>query len=330
MDQRQKAKRSASRVQYWKQKMQNRVSLFSSLIEAVRADLTERVAAGVVPEEKAEGAFVLLDGLLEGRYRFAAEIWHDANVNNGHQTFPAELLLRARTRDGQPIKPLAPITTISNAGLQAKFDKALILAGIDQAIKESLMPVSINTSARNISSTAFWYDIAEMLQDYFHPEEIKGQLTFEVTEDDLARNPCREMLLAMKRDFGCKFAIDDFYYDRQACLDRGEHCDSFDWKRLDNLKDIIDYVKIDGETVEAATGKDISARFNLAELVARIKSVAPNAQIILERVKDADQAYELSNVADAVQGLELSHDRKEFRELLGLATFNFPPRPRNI
>lgn len=299
--------------------------LFQQLMVSVHMNLSLQSASGIMPTDKADPALVLLDSLLKSRFRFEAETWHDAHNRNGQQHYPAELLLRATAADGQAIKPLAPITTISEAGLQAQFDKALILAGIHQALEEGLMPVSINTSARNIASADFWRGISQMLRDNFSPEEIDGQITFEVLEDDLANNPCREVLLAMKRDMGCRFAIDDFYHDRARHIEDNDGIDSHDWTRLENLKGIIDYVKIDGETVEAALNRQ--NRFDLEGLVNRIKTVVPQAHIILERIKDADQAHALSHVADAVQGLHLTKNRADFQRDLVDAKHNFPPRP---
>ncbi len=289
--------------------------------------LSLKSAAGTIPADQAAPAQALLEALSLGRFRFEAEAWHDAHDRNGQQHYPAELLLRATTADGKPIKPLAPITTISEAGLQQHLDMALILAGVDQALRENLMPVSINTSARNMASADFWYDVGQMLRDNFAVEDIQNQITFEVTEDDLADNPCREVLLAMKKDFGCRFAIDDFYHDRARHLEDNDGIDSHDWTRLDNLKGIIDYVKIDGETVEAALDKHNP--FDLEELVKRIKTVVPQAHIVLERIKDADEAYALRYAGDAVQGLYLTKNRDDFQRDLVDAAHNFPPRPKN-
>lgn len=287
-----------------------------------------KVAGGRLSREDAHSAFELLDALRESRFRFAAEPWHDAHERNGIQNYPAEMLLRARTEADQPIKPLKPITIISNMGLQGAFDKALILAAVDQGLQEGLMPISINTSARNMNSAEFWNDISKMLRENFTPEEIKNNLTFEVTEDDLADNPCREILSQMIEEFGCTFAIDDFYHDRAYHIEHNSGFDSDDWKRLENLKGIISYVKIDGETVEATLDSDNP--FNLAALIDKIKTYVPQAQIVLERIKDADQAFAVSGYGDAVQGWDLPNDRADFKDELEMAAHNFPPCPKHI
>ncbi|QQG36386.1 MAG: EAL domain-containing protein [Micavibrio aeruginosavorus] len=305
-----------------------RMQAFQELILISHVNLAQKTAAGLVDKDSAAGAFQLLEALRDGRFTFAIEPWHDATHKNGVQHYPAELLLRARLPDGTPIKPLTPITTLSRAGLQSTFDQAIILAGIDQALRLRQMPVSINTSARNMASASFWQDVSSMLCTYFPRHDIQNSLTFEVTEDDLADNPCRTVLLEMKERLGCSFAIDDFYHDRQIHLQQNDGVDSTDWQRLENLRGIIDFVKIDGETIEAA----IQKKFDLDPLLKRIKEIVPDAHIITERVNDEHEAHYLGSVhgVDAVQGLHLTEDRTEFQRRLFGAINNFPPKPDNI
>lgn len=302
-----------------------RIQAFQELILTSHVNLAQKTAAGLVDQKEAGPAFELLEALRDGRFHFAIEPWHDATHKNGIQHYPAELLLRARLSDGTPIKPLAPITTLSRAGLQSTFDQAILLAGIDQALRLKQMPVSINTSARNMASASFWQDVSQLLQSYFPVHDIQDRLTFEVTEDDLADNPCRAVLMEMKERLGCTFAIDDFYHDRQQHLEQNDGIDSGDWQRLENLRGIVDFVKIDGETIEAAMRKE----FDLDPLIKRIKEIVPGAHIITERVTNEHQAHYLGTVhgIDAVQGLHLTEDRNEFQRQLYGAANNFPPKP---
>lgn len=299
---------------------------FDRLIAQILTGLEMKISANPVKNPALEEGRALVRALQAGRYEFAAEIWHDAHERDNAPIYPAELLLRATHENGERIKPLAPITAIAQAGLQSPFDQALILAGITQALARGQMPVSINTSARNIASPDFWDAVTDMLRTHFTRDEVHGQLTFEVTEDDLADNPCRETLLAMKEEFGCRFAIDDFYHDHTAQEQGNTGIDSLDWVRLENLKDIVDYVKIDGETVEAATAE----RFDLDTLVGRIKRIAPGVHIILERIKDASEAHFFAPMSDAVQGQKLSDDRDLFRQELKRAVNNIPPKPKGV
>lgn len=312
--------------------VKERSKIFRDLILSVSTGLEMRVAAGVLSADQAAPAFELLQALRDGRFRFAAETWHDAHEIQDEQssarTYPAEMLLRACTKNGEAIRPLAPMATISQTRLQASFDKALILVAVDQALAEKLMPVSINTSARNMDSADFWNEVSDMLRNNFSRADIYNNITFEVTEDDIASSPCRDVLLYMKDEFGCKFAIDDFYHDRAYHIEQDSGFDSDDWQRLENLKGVIDFVKIDGETVEASLLRDDA--FDLGALIEKIKTYVPQAQIVLERVKTADQAYALRNVADAVQGRYLTNDREQFHDELGLASTNFPPSQASL
>lgn len=300
--------------------------IFMQLLISVRMGLAEKTQAGLISEVDAAATFIMLDALEDGRFHFAAETWHDAAPGRGADFYPSELLLRARTLKDETIKPFGPINTLSQAGLQEDFDKAIILAGIDQALRKGQMPISINTSARNMKSAEFWQGIRDLIDTHFDGKDIFGRLTFEVTEDDLADNPCREVLLKMKYDIGCTFAIDDFYHDRAAHIESNDGIDSNDWKRLDNLRGIVDYVKIDGETIEAS----LREGFDLQPLIDQIKKYVPDAHIITERVENAEQAYLLANAygVDAVQGLYLTEDRKEFQNDLRQAAANCGPQPK--
>lgn len=299
---------------------------FMQLLIRVRMGLAEKTQSGLISDVDAAATFVMLDALEEGRFHFAAETWHDAAPGRGHDFYPAELLLRARTLKEETIKPFGPINTISKAGLQEDFDKAIVLAGIDQALQQGQMPISINTSARNMKSADFWQSISGMIEKHFDGRDIFGRLTFEVTEDDLADNPCREVLLKMKYDLGCTFAVDDFYHDWGAHLAKDDGIDSEDWQRLDNMRGIVDYVKIDGEVIEAA----LRGEFDLMPLISRIKEYIPDAHIITERVETAEQAHLLANAygVDAVQGLYLTEDRKEFQDDLREAALSCGPQPK--
>ncbi len=298
---------------------------FDRLITQVLTGLAMKISANPVKQPALEEGRALVQALQAGRYEFATETWHDAQERNNTQIYPAEMLLRATRENGERIKPFAPITAIAQAGLQPALDQALILAGITQALARGQMPVSINTSARNIASPEFWEGVSDMLRTHFTRDEIHGQLTFEVTEDDLADNPCREVLLGMKKEFACTFAIDDFYHDRAVHVHNNTGIDSLDWVRLNNLKEIVDFVKIDGETVEIAAAQN----FDLDNLIARIKNVTPDVHIVLERVKNADEAYLFSHMSDAVQGQKLTNDRDTFQQELKDAACNFPRKPKN-
>ncbi len=276
-------------------------------------------------------ALNMLEAMRVGRFYFEREPWHDVDRTDDIHQYPSEMLLRPQGPDYRPLNIFGAITCLIESGLHEPFDKAVILASIDQALREGTMPISINTSARNMPRPDFWDDVSDLLRTHYQGKIKHGDITFEVTEDDLASNPCRDVLLEMKHEFGCRFAVDDFYHDRKACQDNGDDCDSHDWERLENLAGIVDFVKIDGETIEAALKDD----FDLAPLMKRIYRIVPEAHIVTERVKNAEQAQYLRQKfgIHAVQGRDLTQSTQDFtRELnavaskSGAATMGVRPR----
>lgn len=273
---------------------------------------------GIEGKGNALEAMNMLEAMQAGRFYFEREPWHDVDKTDEVRQYPSEMLLRAQGSDYKPLNIFSAITCLAENGLHEPFDKAVILASIDQALREGKMPISINTSARNMPRPDFWEDVSELLRTHYQDRIKRGDITFEVTEDDLASNPCRDVLLEMKHEFGCHFAVDDFYHDRKECSDRGADCDSHDWERLENLAGIVDFVKIDGETIEAA----LRDEFDLGPLMTRIYRIVPEAHIVTERVKNAEQAQYLREKfgIHAVQGRDLTQSTHDFtRELRAAA-----------
>lgn len=309
---------------------------FHNLVSALSLAVAQKSAAGILSAEDADIVNPLIEALSHERFHFEAEIWHgtkDEGDTASHH--PAEMLLRAFTPDLKPIAPLAPITIIAQIGLHNLLDKAIIISAIDQALEKNQMPISVNTSARNLRTEDFWLDFHALLDDHFAQEDISNNLTIEVTEDDIAHNPCREMLLNIKDKYECKFAIDDFYYDYAQHRGNQSGIESFDWERLENLKQIVDFVKIDGVIVEESLADIYSLK--LQDVIRRVHGIVPHAHFVFERVADADEALRLGDIVSAqtnsvsmatVQGRSLADDRAKFyKELIG-ATHNFPPRPK--
>lgn len=308
---------------------------YQNLISALNLAVTHKCAAGIIPPDEAKIVKPLLEALSNERFHFEAEIWHDAQEGATSKLYPAEMLLRAYTPALSQIAPLEPITIIAENGLHHLLDKAIILSAVDQALTMKQMPISINTSARNMHAEDFWRDVSTMLDDHFPIEELRGNLTFEVTEDDLADNPCRETLLKIKDKYQCQFALDDFYHDYGFNAIHHSGTDSFDWHRLQNLKDVVDFVKIDGEIVEETLRSDSNVKMN--DIISRVHGVAPNAHFVFERVSNANEALLLGTIVNgqtnaesqtAVQGRRLQGTREKFQEELTLAVHNAPHKPK--
>ena len=308
---------------------------FQNLVTGLEVAFAQKCAAGIVrPAEKAP-VEELLQALKQQSFHFEAELWHSTQDSEFAPVYPAEFLLRAYTAEGKAIPPLEPITIIGEYGLQHLLDKAIIISAVDQALTHKQMPISVNTSCRNIRSEQFWEDVSYMLDEHFAPEDLQGNLTFEVTEDDLGYDACRAKLLQLKDKYQCSFALDDFYHDYDTMMIAHSDTDSFDWARLDNLREIVDYVKIDGQIVEECLHNTIPQRLN--DIIERVHKIAPQAQFVFERVADADEAVLLGGMVTGqtahkstsmVQGRRLEPDRETFHTALLKAAHNFPPRPK--
>lgn len=308
---------------------------FHDLVAALDVAFAQKCAAGIVgPEEKAP-VTALIKALKNQSFHYEAELWHSTKDSEYAPVFPAELLLRAYTEKGEAIPPLQPITIIGDYGLQHLLDKAIIISAVDQALTYGEMPISVNTSCRNIRNEQFWDEVDNLLDTHFRIEDLRGNLTFEVTEDDLGYDACRTKLLQLKDKYQCSFALDDFYHDYDTMLIAHSETDSFDWARLDNLRDIVDFVKIDGQIVEECLHNAIPQRLN--NIIERVHKIAPHAQFVFERVADAEEALLLGGMvtgqtdhkaASFVQGRRLEPDRETFHTELLQAAHNYPPKPK--
>lgn len=292
------------------------------LLIAVKAGLSLKRASEVITEAQYRTSMTFIEKIMAGDFFLIYEPWHNLGNSAEDYTLPDEMLMRAWDKSTSPLQslpPQEPINIIGSCGLHTFLDKALILRSVEQALRENHKRVSINTSARNMGDAEFWRGIKNSLRELFGDDLKKIDLTFEITEDDLAAGPCYEVLREMKRELPCRFAIDDFYHDYAACLLKEGGVDSYDWERLKNLSeaefDIIDFVKLDGYSVRAA----LDGKIDLAPVIEKIKSLCPNAKIIVERIRTAEEAaFFRDNYPDvsAVQGMKLPHDQLTMRTLL--------------
>lgn len=297
--------------------------LWSAIKSGVRSKLDSEDKD--IDETSAKMVFDFIDALEQGRFHFEYETWHSLRDSGKH--LPAEMLIRARNIDEVKIPPLEPITLINDWGFHTSFDKAIILLSVKQALRHRHKNISINTSARNISDEKFWLGIKNSLRSqYGDLENIK--LTFEITEDALASKPCRDILLAMKKELGCRFAIDDTHHDYKTSR--------LDLQRLLNLAarkgykeygidgheieispelPIIDFVKLDGIIIRDALDQSdpLKEKIDIHAVIKEIRALFPNALIIAEKVRTPKEAKFLMDHTDidAVQGLFLPHDRAQ-------------------
>lgn len=242
---------------------------------------------------------LLFEALEQGRFHFEKEQWHDleACLQSRDDPAPCELLLRATTPEGALIPHEALIRAVTIHQLQSPFDTAIILAAMDQAIREESFPVSINVSALAASDPLFWTDLQDQLQHFFKDRFDPAQVTFELTEDGPADNVAVATLMDMKAQ-GYAFAIDDLSHT--------------DLRRLKNLGPFVSMVKIDGKTLLAAEAGTLS----LHDFLHDIRAQAPSAAILAEWVTTPHQASKLHQDFNInyVSGRALEADTKHFSQ----------------
>ena len=247
-----------------------------------------------------------LEALEAGHFHFEDEVWHvvENDPEAAPGVFPAELLLRVFDRNGAHIDHVKAIEKINEAGLYEFFNDALVLAAIHQAAHENNFPVSINISSHSVSDPTYLDRLHDLLKRHFDEALDPSKITFELLEDTLGEGIDVPGLMRMKA-LGYKFAIDDLTHEKR------------DEQRLKNLGPYVDFVKIDGQTLQKA----MKGEADLDDFIDRIRKGAPQARIIIEWVSSEDQAMFLREVfgINAVQGRDLSHDREKFRSVLTAA-----------
>jgi len=254
----------------------------------------------------------LLDSIENNRLHFEREPWYDivAALAGRDKTVPGELLLRAHDETGAAIAQEAPVNIINRNGLYGLFDAAITLSAVKQTIAQNDFPVSINISSRNACDGDALTGLHNLLQAHFAGQYTPADIIFEFLEDDQAEGVSDTAIRQMKT-LGYRFAIDDLSHaDRDAA-------------RLKNLGPYVDFVKIDGHSLEKAKAGEIS----LGDFIARIQKEAPQADILCEWVTSPEEAEDLNEHypgISMVQGRELGHDADEFARKLRAADTKNP------
>lgn len=197
----------------------------------------------------------LLDAIENNRLHFEREPLYDivAALAGHDKAVPGELLLRARDETGAAIAQETPVNAINRNGLYGLFDAAITLSAVKQTIAQNDFPVSINISSRNACDGDALTGLHTLLQAHFAGQYKPSDIIFEFLEDDQAEGVADTAVRQMKK-LGYRFAIDDLSHaDRDAA-------------RLKNLGPYVDFVKIDGHSLEKAKAGEIS----LGDFIARI------------------------------------------------------------
>lgn len=258
------------------------------LIGQIRNALTTDELAKVGPA---------LDALYDGRVWFEREDWYDL-VASQPGTSCGELLFRAENQDGSPLSPAPLFDVVQKKGLYRLLDPLLILKQVRQTLNDGKLPVSLNISSRNACDPDALLTLHDLLQNYFGDKVKPSDIVFELLEDDPANNPAHDALMTM-RSLGYLFAIDD-----QSHI-------AADLIRAQNLAPYVDYIKIDGNTVNAARRGALDLRMFVTEL----KQLAPNAEFICEWIASPEEAQDLHNALPAirfVQGRDLTLSEADF------------------
>ncbi len=268
---------------------------FYGLILEVKEGLRAAQETASSPVDNIEKALQLMDALEAGRFGFEAERWYALHGETGATPYPSELLLRARDLRGRAISPGDAIAPVNALGLHKSFDRALVMAALVWAIQDGIAPVSVNVSARNAGDAAFWRSIDELRTRHFADHFTPADLTLEITEDAIADDLAVETLLGLKAK-GYRFAIDDASHQPH------------DEARQRNLALIADYIKIDGKTVRDG----LAGKADLGSFVQQLRSMAPEAHIITEWVRNAGEARRLQHNfgIHAVQGERLRDGKR--------------------
>ncbi len=151
-----------------------------------------------------------------------------------------ELLLRMRDEQGKIVAPDQFIKSAEKYGIIPQIDRWVIENALrwlvsDSDERERLAMCSINLSGSSLGDDKF----LPFVIDQFHRSGIDGsKICFEITETAAIQSysQANRFMVALKKEYGCKFALDDF----------GTGMSSFGY-----LKHFpVDFLKIDGSFVK--------------------------------------------------------------------------------
>jgi diguanylate cyclase (GGDEF)-like protein len=175
------------------------------------------------------------------------------------QVLKHEVLVRLQEKDGNILTPYHFLDIAKSAKLYPQITKIVIQKALELHIKNPHTPLSINISSLDIDNLTTVKFIIKAIKNHPHPQNI----TFEILESDKIDNYVliRSFIKRLK-DFGCKFAIDDF---------------GSGYSNFAHIIDLdVDFLKIDASLI-----KHIDTDKTSTEVVAAIKLFSDSLDIAI-------------------------------------------------
>ncbi len=240
--------------------------------------------------------------LDEDRFALVAQPILDLHTGKRSQY---ELLLRMLDDNGESIPPAAFLYIAERFGLIARIDEWVVTHAIALIEQRPDLRLHVNISGRSLGDQRLLHVIDERLGA---SRVDPTNLIFEVTETAAVANITHAQGFAQRlRDYGCRFALDDF----------GAGFGSFYY-----LKHIpFDFVKIDGEFVQNATSGHIDqlvidavvriARGLGKETVAEFVTTEKTLRLVDRLGVDYAQGYHIAHPAPLAELLSASNVDRE-------------------
>lgn len=231
---------------------------------------------------------------------FDLEPWHA--LENARRR-SSEMLLRLRTKEGNPLSPYEFVTACYQNGLTAELDSILLAKGVHEFhlhwAGEGCERASINVSSLSLRNQDFIKTAMHILDGYGE------NIILEIHESsDSITNPG---ILRMFRKLGVQFALDD------VMLNFG------DVMRLNDFEGLTSFMKLDHKLLT-----DEKYRPLLAPTIAFILTSVKDTRIIAEGVSSVDaakQLYEDFPEIKFVQGRDLPDQMTFSKSWSGQAVF---------
>ncbi|MCS5596698.1 MAG: EAL domain-containing protein [Alphaproteobacteria bacterium] len=263
------------------------------LHEAGESALQESLSAFhklyMAADKQEKSVHEIIQAITEKRIIYLAEPW----INSESNTVANELLFRYRYAPGQICSFGDICKTIINADLTAEFDLVNVFNILSwMPNDQNNVTASINIGHDLLTKPYLMDKILNVVSTRSGPSII-----FEILEDDRQFTNDEIEYLKTLKDKGMTFALDDLRINYPS-----------DWQRLESLKDIVSYVKLDGEaSIRPYINQDSDGLLEIEENIREIKTLCgADCKIIAEWVQTPEEAEKLFEIgAHAIQGHDI-------------------------